>query len=366
MKLWIVTDAWQPQVNGVVRTLTQIRDGMQERGWRVEMIGPSGPTMSCPSYPEIQLTLQPTQVIRRAMEQGLPDYIHIATEGPLGRAMRAICVQRRWNYTTSFHTRFPEYLKARFGIPRRWTYSYMRLFHNRSSCVLAPTASIRDELVERGFDTVRVWGRGVDTKLFHPSKRQPTNFRGPVLLYVGRLAIEKNIEAFLETPLTGTKLVVGDGPERDRLQRKFPDAVFLGAKFGEELATIYASSDVFVFPSLTDTFGLVNLEALSSGTPVAAFDAPGPRDIVGGTNAGRIGPDLKTSILEALKLKRDDCRALALNHSWENCVSIFESVLQSREWHRNVLKHNLLEAHRHAVELGLVCLLEEPFYDSSH
>ncbi len=330
MKLLIVTDAWYPQVNGVVRTLTQVRDGLQQRGWQVNVLGPTGTTMACPTYGEIRLTLWPTAVIEASLKENSPDYIHIATEGPLGRAMRRICLKNGWRFTTSFHTRFPEYLKARLSIPRRWTYRYLRLFHSPSSRVLVPTPSITEELNLRGFDNVTIWGRGVDTDLFHPSKRQALPFEGPIYLYVGRLATEKNIEAFLSADLgVGTKVVVGDGPERSALQSRFPQAKFLGPLFGEDLAKIYASCDVFVFPSRTDTFGLVILEALASGLPVAAYPVPGPQDILGGgSKVGILGEDLAQSAQAALNIDKKLCRDFVMKYSWSRSLDQFESSLE--------------------------------------
>ena len=330
MKLLIVTDAWLPQVNGVVKTLTQMQTALTQRGWDVKVLGPSGATLSCPTYPEIRLTLQPKQVIKKAIAASRPDFVHIATEGPLGLAMRAHCLRKKWNFTTSFHTRFPEYLKARFGVPRRLTYAYLRRFHNHATRVLVPSPSIQRELTARGIERVKVWGRGVDCDLFHPSKREKLPFKGPIFLHVGRLAVEKNIGAFLSASLPGTKLVVGDGPARQSLQAAHPDAVFVGPKFGADLARIYASSDVFVFPSLTDTFGLVNLEALASGLPVAAFPAPGPVDILSESNAGCMHQSLAIAALEALKLNREDCRAHALKYSWSRSAELFESTLVPR------------------------------------
>lgn len=327
MNLLIVSDAWYPQINGVVETLTRMRLGLIERGWDVRVLGPSGITISCPTYPEIRLTVDPSQAIRERLKGWKPEAVHIATEGPLGQAMRRFCLHRKWPFTTSFHTRFPEYLKARFAIPRRWTYTYLRHFHAQSQRVLAPTPSIMEALKERRFQRVEVWGRGVDTELFDPARRKAMPFEGPIQLYVGRLAVEKNLSAFLSLPTAGTKLVVGDGPDRALLQKNFPNAVFMGMMRGEKLAEIYASSDVFVFPSRTDTFGLVMLEALASGLPVAAFPAEGPRDLLRGTKVGVLTENLEEGIESALKLNKKDCREFALNHSWEKSVTRFASCL---------------------------------------
>lgn len=331
MKLMIVTDAWIPQVNGVVRTLGKVRDGLTRRGWKVKVVGPSAPTFPCPTEKHLRLSLWPSSSIERELSMFDPDYIHIATEGPLGRAMRRICLQNNWRFTTSFHTRFPEYLKARLGIPRRWTYSYLRRFHAPAAHTLVPTTSIRNELNTQGFNHLTVWGRGVDTDLFHPNKRQSPWFAGPVFLYVGRVAIEKNIEAFLAADLGPcSKVVVGDGPARESLKRRFPSTIFLGPLFGHDLAEVYASADVFVFPSRTDTYGLVILEALASGLPVAAYDVPGPRDILGGTKAGALNEDLSVAALSALKINREECRQLALHHSWDQSCNQFASSLHRK------------------------------------
>lgn len=323
MKLLLVTDAWAPQVNGVVRTLSEIRHGLEQRGWEVEVLGPSGFTIPCPTYPEIRLTVSPKTAVIDALEQNFPDAIHIATEGPLGHAMRTICLLNDWPFTTSFHTRFPEYLKARMGLPRRWTYAYLRRFHRPAQRILVPTPSLKDDLVARGFGQVEVWGRGVDLNLFRPERKQALPFHGPIQLYVGRLAIEKNIEAFLDLHTPGTKVVVGDGPAKVRLQARYPEAVFMGAVFGEKLATIYASADVLVFPSRTDTFGLVMLEALASGLPVAAFPVTGPKDLITDPRVGILDEDLQRAVERALLLNREDCRRFAESHSWENSIEVF-------------------------------------------
>ena len=326
-RILIVTDAWKPQVNGVVRTLSKMRDGLRERGWEVVVLGPSGFTMRCPTYPEIRLTLEPTQAILDTLRDWTPEAVHIATEGPLGRAMRTFCVNHDWPFTTSFHTRFPEYLKARFALPRRWTYAYLRGFHRPAQKVLAPSPSIVQDLQSRGFTNVELWGRGVDLAQFHPSKRKSFPFTYPIQLYVGRIAIEKNLGAFLRLNVPGTKLIVGDGPDRQRLQREFPEAVFMGPLFGEALAEAYASADVFVFPSLTDTFGLVMLEALASGTPVAAFPTSGPLDVITDPRVGVLHADLQTAVEGALLLKRDDCYEFAQRHSWRNSVDTFATAI---------------------------------------
>lgn len=340
MKLLIVTDAWTPQINGVVRTLTQIRDGLRARGWDVSVLGPTGMTFSCPTYQEIQLTMRPIWAVSKAIEDDTPDFIHIATEGPLGLAMRHYCLLRGWKFTTSFHTRFPEYLKARLSIPRRWTYHYLRRFHEPAVHVLAPSPSIQQELMQKGFRRVQLWGRGVDTELFHPDKREALPFPGPIYLYVGRLAIEKNVTDFLSADLgPGTKLVVGDRPAREQLKQNFPSAVFLGAKHGEELARIYASANVFVFPSRTDTFGLVLLEALASGLPVAAYPVSGPLDVIGKEPVGVLSENLGEATRRALLIDRDRCRSFALNHSWARSINQFAAQLTPKEGFEESIPH---------------------------
>lgn len=332
MKLLLVTDAWHPQVNGVVRTLHQLRDGLITKGWQVEVLGPSGLTVPCPSYSEIRLSLEPLRHVRETFLQFRPSAVHIATEGPLGIMARRFCVSHGLPFTTSFHTRFPEYLKLRYLIPRRWTYKFLLSFHRPAERVLVPTFSIKQELDRRGFRNVELWSRGVDTALFHPQRRAaaPLPFARPIQLYVGRLAVEKNIEAFLNLNTAGTQVIIGDGPDRARLKARFPRAVFLGSRFGQELAEFYAGADVFVFPSLTDTFGLVMLEALASGTPVAAFKAPGPKDVITDARIGVLAEgatNLESAIDRALKLDRHHCRSHALFHSWDKCIEQFASAL---------------------------------------
>lgn len=332
MRLLLVTDAWHPQVNGVVRTLSQIHHKMRERGIDVFVLGPEGTTVNCPTYPEIRLTIQPSHHIYKLLEKFQPDAIHIATEGPLGWAMRRICLEHNWPFTTSFHTRFPEYIKSRFGIPRRWTYRVLKQFHCKSECVLVPTATVARDLKRIGLGNARVWGRGVDTRMFHPFNRANLGFDGPILLHVGRLAVEKNVEAFLKLNCKGTKVIVGDGPDRARLQRLYGRrAEFLGARFGTELASIYAAADVFVFPSLTDTFGLVQLEALACGTPVAALAGSGASDVLSSDEVASIDNDLERAVERSLTLSRQACRRFAESHSWDKCADIFQDALVPRQ-----------------------------------
>lgn len=323
MKILLITDAWRPQVNGVVRTLSQIIQQVEQMGHEVKVVGPHGETIACPTYPEIRLTINPRRLIRNAVQDWRPDAIHIATEGPLGWAARGLCLQSDLPFTTSFHTRFPEYLKQRFGIPRRVTMGVLKKFHCVAERILVPALTTENHLREQGLDRAVVWGRGVDTETFHPRYREDLGFQKPVLLYVGRLAPEKNLAAFLNLKSDGQKIVVGDGPLKASLQRDFPNTKFTGALFGNDLARWYASADVFVFPSRTDTFGLVMLEALASGTPVAAFPVQGPNDVITDPLVGTLSEDLGLAVERCLNLNREDCRRFAEQHSWKSCAEIF-------------------------------------------
>lgn len=331
MRIMLVTDAWEPQVNGVVRTLSRVVQECREMGHEVEVIEPTSGfrTMPLPTYPEIKLALGARKEVERRFRAFEPEAIHIATEGTLGWTARSICKKWKLPFTTSYHTRFPEYVNARFPIiPLKVGYQFMRMFHNSGGRLMVATPTMRDDLAGRGFKNITPWARGVDTELFHPGRRGVDggvykNLEGPIHLNVGRIAVEKNISAFLDMDVPGTKVVVGDGPQRAELEKKHPDAVFLGPKFGEELARHFADADTFVFPSLTDTFGLVILEAMATGTPVAAYPAPGPRDIIPGSNAGMVSEDLRAATLACLDLKREDCRAYAETFSWRACAEEF-------------------------------------------
>ncbi|MBZ9653342.1 glycosyltransferase family 4 protein [Phyllobacterium lublinensis] len=327
-RLVIVSDAWHPQVNGVVRTLTKLREQMEARGFEVTIISPADyHSAPCPTYPEIRLALTLPISVRARIEALQPAFVHIATEGPLGIMARSACLKNNWRFTTSFHTRFPEYLRERLPIPLSWSYRFLRRFHNAAESCLVPTQSIHDELLARGFKTLKVWTRGVDRQLFRPQPEVDIGLPKPVFLCVGRVAPEKNLEAFLSLDLPGTKLVVGAGPDLDELKRKYPDAVFAGKKEGEELARYYAGSDVFVFPSRTDTFGLVLLEAIACGLPVAGYPVPGPKDVIGVSGAGVLSDDLQTAALEAWRMGRVDPEVRLQGFSWEACADIFESIL---------------------------------------
>lgn len=330
MRILVVTDAWAPQVNGVVRTFTRIREELHERSHLVEVISPEGfRSLPCPGYPEIPLVVRPGRQLVRRIEAFAPEAIHIATEGPLGFAARRYCVQRGLPFTSSYATRFPEYVSARLPVPLSWGYAIMRHFHRPSRAVMVSTNSIRQELNARGFANIAEWTRGVDTEFFHPEAAQarPSPFEGlprPICLYVGRVAVEKNIEAFLELELQeGTKVVVGDGPQLSGLRARYPQVRFAGAQQDEDLARHYAAADVFVFPSRTDTFGLVMLEALASGLPVAAFPVPGPLDVIEGSGTGVLSEDLGYALRHALAIPPTRCRAHALKYSWTTCAELF-------------------------------------------
>ncbi len=324
MKIVIVSDAWYPQINGVVRTLDSLAAELGRIGHDVVFITPDRfKTIPCPSYPEIRLAWRPGAKVARLIEEHRPCAIHVATEGPLGWAARRYCLAKALPFTTAYHTRFPEYVHARWRVPLSLTYRVLRHFHRPASSIMVATETIERELVRRGFSHIRRWSRGVDTQLFHPRAKRPLEFRKPVFLYVGRIAVEKNIEAFLSLDLPGTKIAVGDGPDLDEIRHRFPEAVFPGVKSGEELARYYASADVFVFPSRTDTFGLVLIEALASGVPVAAFPVPGPLDVIGNSGAGCLNDDLWIAAMTALSVDRNLCRDHARQFSWETSARQF-------------------------------------------
>jgi glycosyltransferase involved in cell wall biosynthesis len=328
-RVLLVTDAWHPQVNGVVRTLEMLARDLEAMGHKVAYATPQGRmTVPMPTYPEIRLSLFPRRSLEKIIAQFDPNAIHIATEGTLGMSARAICVKRKIPFTTSFHTRFPEYVKARFPfVPVSWVYGFLRWFHGPAATMMVATQSLKDEMESHGFTNCSLWSRGVDVEVFRPIADATLPFPKPIWLSVGRVAVEKNLDAFLSLDLPGTKVVIGDGPARAELARKYPDAKFLGPKMGEELSRAYAASDVFVFPSRTDTFGLVVLEALASGTPVAAYPVQGPRDVIGDAPVGALDDDLKTACDSALKIPREDCRAFALTRSWRACTEQFVANL---------------------------------------
>jgi glycosyltransferase involved in cell wall biosynthesis len=348
MRILLATDAWEPQVNGVVRTLSRTVAECRAMDHEVQVIHPGlFKTAPLPTYPEIRLALGAYGPMQEMLKDFEPEAIHISTEGPIGLAARRICMEWGLPFTTSYHTRFPEYVSARVPVlPVSTGYSFMRWFHGPSGRVMVATPTMRAELERRGFRNISPWARGVDTELFTPKAADagPGPFAGlarPVWLNVGRVAVEKNIESFLALDLPGTKVIVGDGPQKKELEAKHPGAVFTGAKFGADLTAAFADADVFVFPSLTDTFGLVILEAMACGTPVAAFPAPGPIDIIPGSDAGAVNDDLRQACLDSLPLDRAAVRAYAEKFSWRASAEEFVRNLQphpepqkSRFWRR--------------------------------
>jgi len=323
MKLALITEAWHPQVNGVVRTWTNVVRELQEMGHIVEVIHPGlFRTCRAPKYPEIRLAMFPYARLRRLLDEIAPEAIHIATEGPLGLAGRRYCRRRGWPFTTSYHTQYPAYLKAYFGVPPGLTYRLLRWFHGRAQGVLVPTATVQKELAQRGLGNTVLWNRGVDARLFCPGSKDVLNLSRPIFVTAGRVAVEKNIEAFLRLDLPGSKVVIGDGPARARLQRAYPQAHWTGYLHGADLAKHYAAADVFVFPSRTDTFGVVMLEANACGLPVAAFPVTGPVDVVKPGISGVLDEDLRTACLGALRIDPAGARAYALLHSWTRCARI--------------------------------------------
>ena len=330
MRIAIITDAWFPQVNGVVRTIDTVRGELVGMGHEVAVFGPDRfRTLPCPTYTEIRLAILPGRRLEGMLTTFAPDYIHVATEGPLGFAARRFCLRKRLPFTTAYHTRFPEYVRARLFFPTAWTYALLRRFHAPSSAVMVSTRSIREDLAGRGFGNIREWTRGVDLDQFRPREpgATPDDAARPIFICVGRVAVEKNIAAFLSLDLPGTKWVVGDGPLLPKLRARYPGVRFFGHKQGEELAALYRAADVFVFPSRTDTFGLVLLEALASGLPVAAYPVPGPNDVIGDRPVGVLHEDLRTAAIIALGLDRKACRKHAASYSWRRTAELFCSNL---------------------------------------
>jgi glycosyltransferase involved in cell wall biosynthesis len=328
MRIAIVTDAWAPQVNGVVRTYEYTCRQLRAMGDTVEVISPEDfLSIPCPTYPSIPLALWPGPGVRRRLERFRPDAVHIATEGPVGHAGRRWCLRREQPFTTTFHTQFPEYLNARVPVPLSWSYRYVRGFHRAAERTLVPTESQRDRLRERGFQNLHIWTRGVNTQLFNPQQRIELDLPRPVAVYMGRVAVEKNIEAFLDLELPGSKVVIGDGPDRHRLMQRYPEAFFPGQMQGVALASHVAAADVFVFPSLTDTFGVVLLEAMACGVPVAAFPVTGPIDVVQPGRTGVLNEDLGVAVREALELDPQDCVDYARSRSWAAATEQFRGLL---------------------------------------
>ncbi|KKB61839.1 GDP-mannose-dependent alpha-mannosyltransferase [Robbsia andropogonis] len=329
MKIMIVTDAWEPQVNGVVRTLKNTTRELIAQGHQVELLTPlEFRTIPCPTYPEIRLSLFPKQRLETRIAQFAPDALHISTEGPLGMAARRYAIKQGLPFTTAYHTRFPEYVQARFGLPVGLTYRFLRWFHGPSRAVMAPTPVVVHDLEHYGFRNVVLWTRGVDLDIFHPQDAHALNTAHPIFLYVGRVAVEKNVEAFLKLDLPGSKWVAGDGPALADLKTRYPDVNYLGVLSQPDLAEVYASADVFVFPSRTDTFGLVLLEALASGTPVAAYPVTGPIDVLADGPAGAMREDLREACLAAVQIDRATARAWAERFSWAAASEQFASHLK--------------------------------------
>lgn len=329
MRIAIATDAWQPQINGVVRTLGQTATHLKELGHEVRLITPLDfTTYPCPTYPSIRLAVFPKRGVHRTLREFRPQAIHIATEGPIGHAARALCCNLSLPFTTSYHTQFPEYVRARFPVPINWSYAYLRRYHSRADRTMIATRSMQRMLQERGFKNLEIWARGVDSTLFRPGLKSYLSGPRPISMYMGRVAVEKNIEAFLNLDLPGSKYVVGDGPDLEQLRRRYQNVTFTGQKTGQELTAHIAAADVFVFPSLTDTFGLVLLEAMACGVPVAAYPVTGPIDVVQQGKTGMLDQDLRQAVLGALKLDPDDCVAYARQHSWRNWTERFVSLLE--------------------------------------
>lgn len=324
MKIAIVSDAWSPQTNGVVQTLRMTVEALRKLRHEVQVIEPGlFDTFPCPTYPEIRLSWLPLARVSRLLREFAPDAIHIATEGPLGNAARRWCLRNALRFTTSYHTQFPEYLRARLPIPLAVSYAYLRSFHNAAVRTMVATPAMQRQLEQRGFRNIVRWTRGVDVDLFRPRDNRLLVLPRPIAMYVGRVAVEKNLEAFLALDLPGSKVIVGDGPARSELQKKYPQATFVGLQRDEMLAQHMAAADVFVFPSRTDTFGLVMLEALACGVPVAAFPVTGPIDVVQQGITGVLNEDLGRAVREALQLEPHACRAYALNHTWQMATAQF-------------------------------------------
>ena len=341
MRIAIVTDAWIPQVNGVVRTLQAITGLLGAWGHEVLVISPDQyRSIPCPSYPEIRLAFASGGGIGRKLENFAPDAVHIATEGPLGLAARNHCVARGRPFTTAYHTHFPDYVAQRTRLPASWFWSYIRWFHRPSAGVMVATESVRAQLRARGVGNLREWSRGVDLVNFGPGIEPPDlywDLPRPIMLYVGRVAVEKNIEAFLRCAHPGSKVVVGDGPALTRLKAEFPDVRFLGRQSGISLSACYAGADVFVFPSRTDTFGLVMIESLACGTPVAAFPVSGPIDILT-PRSGAMDSDLDRAIAGALQLDSDDCLARGRDFTWEASARQFLETLACPDHARDAVE----------------------------
>lgn len=337
-RIALVSDAWFPQRNGVVRVLSSLRDELVTAGFEVEVIHPDlFLTFPCPTYPEIRLAVAAGRKVAQRLEQFRPDAVHIATEGPLGHAARRWCLRHRHPFTTAYHSKFPEYINERTGVPLPWLYAALRRFHRPSAAVLAPSGNVYQELSARGFERVRHWAHGVDTSVFYPDAKdgfdavlpEQGQASRPIFMYVGRVTVEKNLSAFLDLDLPGAKVVVGDGPQRASLIKCYPDVLFHIANGDDELRACYNAADVFVFPSRTDTFGLVMLEALACGVPVAAFPVTGPTDVLldGVGTVGILDEDLRAAALAAVSLSPHACRRHAERFAWSEVAQQFLAAL---------------------------------------
>jgi glycosyltransferase involved in cell wall biosynthesis len=332
LKLLLVTDAWLPQVNGVVTALRELHAGMLARGHEVIVIEPSAfRRFKCPGYPEMELAWRPAAKVAVMVDEARADAIHIATEGPIGAAARRYCMRRKLAFTTAFHTRFPEILAKALHVPVAWGYAWFRRFHAPAAAVMVPSEGMFGILQKYGFANLKQWSHGVDLALFEPGAPIEIDLPRPIFLYVGRVSYEKNMEAFLSLDLPGSKLVYGVGPVLEKLQARFPDAHYRGVVERRELPGIYSAADVFVFPGRSETFGLVMLEAMACGTPVAAFPVPGPLDVLGDSDGGVLDADLRLAALAALKVPRDRARARALKFDWHRVCDEFFSFLVPAE-----------------------------------
>lgn len=318
MRVLVATDAWEPQVNGVVRTLQSLAESARGLGAAVDFLTPTGfSSVPVPTYPGLRVALPGAREIAHRIEQAAPDAIHVATEGTIGYMARRYCLQRGLPFTTSYTTRFPEYISARAPVPESWSYAVLRCFHAPASVTMVSTPSLKAELAARGFEHLGLWTRGVNTDLFRPERAINLDLPRPIFVSMGRVAVEKNLEAFLSLDLPGSKVVIGEGPQLAELRHRFPAVTFLGELHGETLAAHLAAADVFVFPSKTDTFGVAQLEALACGVPVAAYPVTGPKDVIGGSPIGVLDNDLRAACLGALEVSRAACRAFALARSWQ-------------------------------------------------
>ena len=332
MRIALVTDAWHPQTNGVVTTLTRMTEGLAARGHEVLVVHPGLFTsIPCPTYPEIRLSVLPGRRLGRMLDHFDPDAVHIPAEGPLGLAGRNWCLRRGRPFTTAYMTRFPDYVRLRTGLPPGVTYRLLRWFHGPAARTMVSTPTLKSELEGRGFANLAFWGRGVDTDLFKPRPKDRIAAPRPLAMYLGRVAVEKNIGAFLDLDLPGSKAVIGDGPALGKLKARHPEVLFLGRKTGLDLAEHLAAADVFVFPSRTDTFGIVLIEAMACGVPVAAYPVAGPVDVVRHGTTGILDQDLGRAARQALELDPAACRGYALGFSWEKSVQQFEANLAVRD-----------------------------------